>query len=234
MSRPGFMVYFNDFIGVMQMDDAMVGRFFRLAFDYARTGNIPVLTGLELALFTTIRARIDIDEDRYDETSIKRRYGGYCRAEKAAGREPVDLSTWQHMQACASISSQFNTNSIPIQPNNREYRPDFSDEKPDALPPKAKKRTYPHESTPYRAAAALARLMTENTPAMKPPGEATLQTWADSFRLLNERDGYDWDLINAVLVWCQDDPFWQKNILSGPTFRKQFGKLLVQMEASKR
>ena len=251
MNRPGFMVYFDDFDALMELDDATAMRFWRMIYRYAKTGDVPVLFGSDLLSFTLYRNAIDRDENAYIARCTRNAYAGYRSAEKRAGREPLSRSEWEqqtlthvderqqsltHVDDCQPnqpIPIPIPTPNIEEDFNKLKSRPDFSDEKPDDTPAKRKKRTYPNESTPYRAAAALARLMTENTPAMKPPGEAALQTWADSFRLLNERDGYDWDLINDVLVWCQDDPFWSRNILSGPTFRKQFGKLLVQMEAKR-
>lgn len=107
--------------------------------------------------------------------------------------------------------------------------PNSADAEPD--PPKRKKRVYESGETPYRAALYLAKRISENIPGSKPTPEAQLQNWADSFRLLHERDGYTWEMISEVLAWCQDDDFWKRNILSGGTFRRQFLKLLAKSEA---
>lgn len=108
-------------------------------------------------------------------------------------------------------------------------RPNSADAEPD--PPKRKRRVYEVSENPYRAALYLAKRISENIPGSKPTPEAQLQNWADSFRLLHERDGYDWNTISEVLAWCQDDDFWKQNILSGGTFRRQFLKLLAKSEA---
>ena len=85
---------------------------------------------------------------------------------------------------------------------------------------------------PYRAAAYLAEGISENFPEIKPPNEATMQSWADQFRLLNERDGYDWPLVGDVLEYAVTDDFWRRNILSGGAFRRQFPKLLARSGCS--
>ena len=36
--------------------------------------------------------------------------------------------------------------------------------------------------------------------------------------------------IEAVIRWCQQDPFWQSNILSAETLRKQFDRLELRMQ----
>ena len=95
-----------------------------------------------------------------------------------------------------------------------------------------KKRIYPHDSMAYKAAAWLSEDIRTKTPQVKPHSEATIQAWADSFRLLNERDGYDWNVINDVLAWARNDEFWSKNILSGRKFREQFEALLVKSGVS--
>ena len=95
-----------------------------------------------------------------------------------------------------------------------------------------KKRVYGHDAMPYRAAAYLAGGISENFPEIKPPNEAIMQSWADQFRLLNERDGYDWPLVGDVLEYAVTDDFWRRNILSGGAFRRQFPKLLARSGCS--
>ena len=83
----------------------------------------------------------------------------------------------------------------------------------------------------YKCAIYLSNSISERIPERKKATEKILQNWAVDFDKTNRLDGYDWDLIADVLAWSQDDTFWQNNILSGATFRKQFDKLLVKMRA---
>lgn len=52
--------------------------------------------------------------------------------------------------------------------------------------------------------------------------------WRDAARLLLDRDKIPLNEALIVLAWSQKDEFWQGNIMSMPTFRKQYDKLKVQ------
>lgn len=54
------------------------------------------------------------------------------------------------------------------------------------------------------------------------------KTWRDEARRLLDIDGYDLELVEGVLRWSQEDKFWQSNVLSMPTLRKQFDRLRLQ------
>lgn len=91
------------------------------------------------------------------------------------------------------------------------------------------KPTFEHGSLPYRAARWLADQIEERLPSCTPHSEATLQSWAADFDKCNRLDKHDWESINEVLQFSQSDSFWQRNILSGGKFRKQFTQLLAKM-----
>lgn len=95
-----------------------------------------------------------------------------------------------------------------------------------------KKPIYDHTSIPYRAAKWLSEQIMERLPEQKAYSEPDLQRWADDFRLMNTSDGYEWELIEKVLQYSQEDYFWSQNILSAAKFRKQFSTLLAKAKAS--
>lgn len=95
-----------------------------------------------------------------------------------------------------------------------------------------KKPIYDHTSIPYRAAKWLSEQIMERLPEQKAYTESDLQRWADDFRLMNTADGYEWELIEKVLQYSQEDYFWSQNILSASKFRKQFSTLLAKAKAS--
>lgn len=49
--------------------------------------------------------------------------------------------------------------------------------------------------------------------------------WLASARRLREIDGRTHEQIMACIDWCQRDEFWQGNIHSMPTLRRQYDKL---------
>jgi hypothetical protein len=54
------------------------------------------------------------------------------------------------------------------------------------------------------------------------------QRWKQACRRMIELDERDPHEMWKVLNWCQKDEFWQANIQSFDTFRKQYGKLVVK------
>ena len=76
--------------------------------------------------------------------------------------------------------------------------------------------------------------MLENDPKAKVADtENRKLKWADEFRKLIEIDNRPLEEAREILVWCQDDSFWQGNILSAPKFRKQYGQLKLKKEKAK-
>lgn len=57
-----------------------------------------------------------------------------------------------------------------------------------------------------------------------------LQSWANTIRLLRERDGRDLNTIRTVFCWANSDGFWRANILSADTLRKQFDSLYAKSQ----
>jgi hypothetical protein len=58
--------------------------------------------------------------------------------------------------------------------------------------------------------------------------------WNKHARLLLDIDERDLAEAHRLIDWCQDDHFWQGNILSMPTFRRQYDKLRLQAQNSRR
>jgi hypothetical protein len=94
--------------------------------------------------------------------------------------------------------------------------------------PKKKTKVFTSTDKSYLCALFLGKRISSRLPSAKEPTEKTLQRWADAFDKCNRIDGHSWDEIKYVLAFSQDDPFWQANILSGDTFRKQYMKLLAK------
>lgn len=78
-------------------------------------------------------------------------------------------------------------------------------------------------------------LLKANNPNAKTPDEntKTYEKWLNSIRLLNKKDGYSYEDIKKVMVWCQKDEFWKCNILSLPKLREKFGQLYLKVNKKK-
>lgn len=90
-----------------------------------------------------------------------------------------------------------------------------------------KRSKYKFETPHLKLAELLFKKIRENNPNAKKPN---LESWANTFRLMMERDGRKGKEIQDVILWCQQDSFWYKNILSADKLRKQFDRLLLDMK----
>lgn len=90
-----------------------------------------------------------------------------------------------------------------------------------------KKERYARDSNEYRCALKLHEEILKNRPKFKKPD---LQKWADTFRLMHERDDREWSEIDEMILYATQDDFWKANILSPTKLRKQFDLLAAQKE----
>jgi hypothetical protein len=73
--------------------------------------------------------------------------------------------------------------------------------------------------------------MLANDPKAKVEPES--KRWLDAARLLVDADGRHFEEALAVLEWSQQDEFWRTNVLSMPTFRKQYPRLRMRWRAER-
>lgn len=114
------------------------------------------------------------------------------------------------------------TNPERTQNNNKNDKNDKNDKKNNNIRSKFKFET-PH----LKLAELLFKKIKENNPNAKKPN---LESWANTFRLMIERDNRTGKEIQDVILWCQQDNFWYKNILSADKLRKQFDRLQLNMK----
>ena len=100
--RPGTMIYFDDFIHLLdEIDIRDTGLLFRAIIYYGRYGEIPDFSS-QLSLrvaWSFIRPKIDRDAAKYEQEIIKRRYATYCREEKKKGNAPLPFNEWCHVMS---------------------------------------------------------------------------------------------------------------------------------------
>ena len=88
------------------------------------------------------------------------------------------------------------------------------------------KKIYVEGETPYDLSLLLLNEIKKNKPDFLEPN---LQLWAKDFEKMLRIDKRGHRRIPEVIRWCQQDDFWQSNILSPSKLRKQFDKLEMQM-----
>ena len=78
------------------------------------------------------------------------------------------------------------------------------------------------DSVEMQLAMHLFAKIKENNPDHKELTDSQKQKWADSIRLMIERDDRSPKQIKNMIDWCQADSFWRNNILSTAKLRKQY------------
>ncbi len=63
--------------------------------------------------------------------------------------------------------------------------------------------------------------------------QPNLDRWTRDIDRMIRLDGRDPERIEAVMRWCQADPFWQSNILSAAKLRKHFDTLEMKMQIAR-
>jgi len=97
--------------------------------------------------------------------------------------------------------------------------------KPD--PPEKKEKIFSSDSVEYRLSEKLRDLIHNRDPSAKNPN---LQKWAKDIDLLHRVDNRSFGTIEDVIEWCQEDSFWQSNILSPGKLRSNFQQLYLKMK----
>lgn len=243
MSKPGVVVYFDIRPCIARLSLSEKGQLFDAILDYAENGVEPEIDGGLGVAWDFIRPRIDKDSARYARKVESNQYAVFTRELKKRGLEPVSRDVWESMTSIERERTMSCDNDNVSEPsydiarhptNNLQLTTILSSELGAAKPdkPESEKRTkkvFPPDSDAYMAACCLRDEIAARLPTASPPSEKQLQAWAGSFDKCHRLDGHDWSEIERVLLFSQDDPFWQKNILSGEKFRKQYTLLLARM-----
>jgi hypothetical protein len=87
-------------------------------------------------------------------------------------------------------------------------------------------KIFSSDSIEIRLSEKLFSLIQHRNPENKKPN---FQTWAKHIDRMIRLEGRKPEKIETVIEWCQQDDFWQNNILSTEKLRKQFDQLLLKM-----
>jgi hypothetical protein len=80
------------------------------------------------------------------------------------------------------------------------------------------------------AATSMYNCILQINPGHKEPN---FDSWANTIRLMRERDGRTYEEIGALFSFANQDEFWRSNILSPEKLRKQWDKLVIQSNRGK-
>jgi hypothetical protein len=100
--------------------------------------------------------------------------------------------------------------------------------KPNPKPNPKPIKTFSSDSTEYRLSELLFNEILKRNPNHKKPN---LQTWSKDIDKLIRIDGKSRTIIRDVIIWCQQDHFWQNNILCPTKLREKFDQLILKMNS---
>jgi len=133
----------------------------------------------------------------------------------------VTLINWESYQVKEDESNSKETEDKQSADINNNDKNDNNDKKKDTLRSK-----YKFETHHMKLAELLFKKIQENNPNAKEPN---YESWANTFRLMMERDKKAGKEIQNLIIFSQQHHFWYKNILSADKLRKQYDRLLLEM-----
>ncbi|MCU6603787.1 Replication protein O [Peribacillus frigoritolerans] len=89
-------------------------------------------------------------------------------------------------------------------------------------------KKYKFDEKQMALAELLWKYVQQNVPSQPKPN---LKSWANTFRLMMERDEISGKDIQEIIIWATNHHFWFKNILSADKLRKQFSRLSIEMKS---
>ena len=158
----------------------------------------------------------------------------------AAGWIKVNMKNGhrQSIEPLMVIKPPFDPHQTPLQPpsniedsnKNTVIRPTSSDS--DTTPAKATHSSVPETAT--QLAELLHGLIAKRDPRYGKRSVKQVPQWAVIIDKTQRIDEYTYEEIESVIRWCQEDEFWQKNILSADKLRKQMHRLLQEVPKVKK
>jgi len=140
----------------------------------------------------------------------------YQNAEREETAKPSNSSQTQCKDNANSNQRQGKPNSNA----NQTYKKDKNEKKD------KNKDIYTPHSDEWRLASLLLNRISERKKDFRQPD---LQNWSHSINLLINRDKRKPQVIEQVIEWCQQDHFWQNNVLSAHKLYKHFDRLELEM-----
>ena len=96
MARPGIMLYFDILEPIRVLPDADKGRLLVAMLEYGQSGIVPEFDG-ELGLTLAwgfVKPKIDLDEEAYNISVLRRQYATACRERKRKGEPEITFDEW--------------------------------------------------------------------------------------------------------------------------------------------
>ena len=126
---------------------------------------------------------------------------------------------------CSDINTDINTDNKQISSSILDSAE--SNENSEGMEPKTEDKQRGSEEG-LRLAGGLLSCMKIHNPKLKEP---SLESWAKEFDKIMRIDKRTFEEIKDMIIWCQKDQFWHRNILSPSKLRKQWDRLYLDQNS---
>lgn len=137
------------------------------------------------------------------------------------GKEPSKIASGQNDPTIVPMSTEQECNvTLPLPETNSKTTTKI-------------KKTSNHNFTvdDIDNSKLLLNLILENNENFKKPDK--IESWANDFRLMRERDNRTNEQIKYLIEWSQKHSFWHMQILSTKALRRNFDKMVAQLKYEK-
>lgn len=140
MARPGIMLYFDILEPIRVLPDADKGRLLVAMLEYGQSGIVPEFDGnLGLTLaWGFVKPKIDLDEEAYNMSVLRRQYATACRERKRKGEPDITFDEW------LKTNGSHDNQGISMVTNDNQWHPSTP----------TSSTTTPPTNTPTTSAAA--------------------------------------------------------------------------------
>mgnify|MGYP000583389086 CR=1 FL=1 len=206
--RKSFLVYKDSLSVLDELTNEQAGLLIKAMKSY-HDGEELNLDALTKIVFSPFKAQFERDAEKYEKIVERNRGNGSKGGRPKNPEEPKKPSGFK---------------SNPENPSKADSDSDSdSDSDIKSIVSPAEKRNFSDGDMAF--VDGMLNLLTQANPKFKLPNK---EKWANTIRLMRERDGLNHDEMAAVFTWANNDHFWSSNILSADKFRSKWNTLFAQ------
>jgi DNA-binding transcriptional regulator YhcF (GntR family) len=131
----------------------------------------------------------------------------------------ITIRNWGLYQSTPAVEQQNDNSTTAEEPRSDTYNKDKNEHN-------EKESTH---AAACRLAGVLLKAIQERKPDLRMPN---LQRWIPQMAGMLDVDKRTPERVEAVIRWCQSDPFWSTNILNPASLRRHFDRLELAMRGS--
>jgi uncharacterized protein YdaU (DUF1376 family) len=166
--------------------------------------------------------RIDFEIKKYKSNARNKSKAGKASAKARQAKAKNEVTDVEQVLNTNSTGEQLNINQEPLTKNQE---PVIKDPIVSAKP----KQNFSDGDMAF--VNGMLNLLIQSNPKFKQPNK---DTWANTVRLMRERDDLTHEEMASVFTWANNDEFWSSNILSPSKLRDKWNTLLAQSSSKQK